>query len=412
MAANRIPPEILRQIFSNVEITDLHSLSMANPRWYDLTQEVLYKAPFLFPVSLTQFLRTVLTPGCDILASHVQTLTVNWQSYYAEPIGPVELPLFRTAAQNLGLSYPLTLTDDHVALLLHLLPRVNKLHLWPADTPSTNSDFLGVNNGRHRLPLALRSVTHLSCTWVSNQRGVTSDMLLTILTLPNIQTIEVQILDEIDDPYPAATDATSSVSTLHISYSEISIPSLGRILLVPRALTHLSFASTITTTSIDLGELHSALEPVRNTLQMLELITETGNTWTPGPGSTRAASQSFSEWPMLSVLRCPLRLLLGDCHGMGARHLWDVLPLGLCDLEVWMNRDWSSGEVVSEFVALMGWKEEVVPRLRRGAVGLDLWTPEVLWQRLRSACEIADVELVSEGTFQLVGVGGEELLFM
>lgn len=77
-----------------------------------------------------------------------------------------------------------------------------------------------------------------------------------------------------------------------------------------------------------------------------------------------------------------------------------------------MNTDWSSGEVVSEFVALMGWKEEVVPRLRRGAVGLDLWTPEVLWQRLRSACEIADVALVSEGTFQLVGVGGEELLFM
>lgn len=410
MAANRIPPEILRQIFSYVENTDLPSLCMANPRWYALTQEVLYKAPCLFPVSLTQFLRTILTPGCDILASHVQTLTVNWQSYYAEPIGPVELPLFRSAAQKLGLNYPLTLTDDHVALLLHLLPRVDKLHLWPADTASTNNDFLGATNGTLRLPLALRSVTHLSCTWVSNQRGVTSDMLLTILTLPNIQIIEVQILDEIDDAYPAATDATSSVSTLHISYSEISIPSLGRILLVPRALTHLSFASTITTTSIDLGELHSALEPVRNTLQVLELIPEHGNEWTPGPASTRAASQSFSAWPMLSVLRCPLRLLLGDCHGMGSRHLWDVLPVGLRDLEVWMNRDWSGGEVVGEFVALMRWKEEVVPRLRRGAVGLDLWTAQSLWQRLRSACEIADVELVSEGSFQLVGVGGEELL--
>lgn len=158
---------------------------MANPRWYALAQELLYKDLCLFPASLTQFLRTVLTPGCDILASHVQTLTVTWQSFYADPIDPIDLPIFRIAIQNLGLTNPLTLTNDHVALLLHLLPHVRELHLWPPDSPSTHNDYLVATNGT--LPLALRSVRHLSCTWVSNHRGVTRDMLLTILTCQTLK---------------------------------------------------------------------------------------------------------------------------------------------------------------------------------------------------------------------------------
>lgn len=319
MAANRIPPEILRQIFSYVELTDLPSLSMANPRWYALTQELLYKDLCLFPASLTQFLRTVLTPGCDILASHVQTLTVTWQSFYAEPIDPIDLPIFRIAIQNLGLTNPLTLTNDYVALLLHLLPHVRELHLWPPDSPSTYNDYLVATNGT--LPLALRSVRHLSCTWASNHRGVTRDMLLTILTLPNIETVEVHILDEIDDPYPVATNATSLISTLHISYSEISIPSLAHILLVPRARTHLSFTSTIHPVIIDLGELYSALAPVRDTLQVLELILGYRGSWaTPaGPVSAHAARQSFSAWPKLGRLLCAAggRLRHGRATSLG-----------------------------------------------------------------------------------------------
>lgn len=99
-------------------------------------------------------------------------------------------------------------------------------------------------------------------------------------------------------------------------------------------------------------------------------------------------------------------MLLGDDYEMGARRLWDVLPVGICDLEVWTHQAWSGGEVVQELVALVERKEEV-PGLRRGAFEWDHGTPDSLRHRLTSACKVANVELVSQGSFKLVGVGGD-----
>lgn len=53
--------------------------------------------------------------------------------------------------------------------------------------------------------------------------GMTSDMLLSMVTLPQIRTLEVQLIDEINDTFPRAT---SAMSTLHMLCSPISIRSL------------------------------------------------------------------------------------------------------------------------------------------------------------------------------------------
>lgn len=277
MAVNTIPVELLHEIFTYLGFTDQLSVPLVSPRWYATSRVALYQSLSLIPVSLMLFLRTVLTPGLEYLATHVRTLTVTWKSLHAEPIEPADLPRFDAAAQHYCLTQPRTMTNDYVELLLHLLPRVHELHLCPPDAPSSYNDFLGATPNSVHLPLALRSVRHLSCTWISHHHGVTSEMLLAMLTLPNIRTLEVEILEDIDDPYPAITTATSPISKLHISYSQISLQSLARILQVPWALRHLSFSSTTYVMSTNLEELYPALEPLRPTLQLLELQVGQGN---------------------------------------------------------------------------------------------------------------------------------------
>lgn len=395
MASNTVPSEILRQIFSYLGYTDLLNVSLTSSKWYPFSQELLYNAPSFFPTSIVLFLRTVLTPGNNSLADHVRTLSITWQNHYAQPVDPADLHLFTAGVERSSLNRPLSLTDDHVALLLHLLPRVLVLDLCPPDSPSNYNQFLGLTSGN--LPLALQSVRQISCTWISHQRGVTSEMLLAIILLPSIRTIEVQILDEIEDPYPAIHNKTSTVTRLDISYSQISLLSLGYILQLPRALTHLSFTSTITTDHTVLEELQTALDPVKNTLQMLEVDIEGWHFGEDGPGSGRPV-RSFRTWPVLCRLKCPLRLLLGDRYADPRLHLEDVLPHGIHHLEIGVDHQWTGEDVVEEFVRLVAQKAVVAPGLRN-AVWNDWGVLPELTKRLSDACEVADVILAQAGLY-------------
>lgn len=371
MAANTAPVEILREIFSYLAVADLASVSLVSPGWYAAALEPLYETANLSPLSLMPFLRTILTPSLDIFRTHVRTLCVAWQSLPAIPIDPAVLQIFHAAAQHHGLPQSGAMSNDSlVELLLHFLPRVHTLHLSPPGDSNSYNDFFGATPTGVHLPLALRSVRHLSYTSISQSRGVSNEVLLTMLSLPNIDRLEVHLLDEIDDSFPAATSATSALSKLHISYSQITLTSLARILAVPRALRQLSFTSDRTVGSINIDELHDALAPVRPTLEVLEVYLQPENQWMSAMMLQLPLRDSFQDWPMLRGLRCPMRLLVGDFQGTGSRHLWEVLPRGVCELEVCIDPSWGREEVVEEFVHLLHQKVDVVPCLRKAIVGL------------------------------------------
>ncbi|KAL0639032.1 hypothetical protein Q9L58_001914 [Maublancomyces gigas] len=341
------------------------------------------------------FLRTLLTPGLDTLATHVRSISVSWDSLLAEPIDPVDLPLFHAAAQLHGLTEPCTMTNDFVELLLHLLPRVHSLVLRPADTPSTYDTFLGSTTAGVPLPLALRSVRNLSCTWNSHYYGVTGEMFLMMMTLPNIRTLDVQILDGVNDALPTAT---SAVTTLHILYSGQSIKPLAPILRVPRALTHLSFIISIHATDVDLLELHHALEPQRNTIQLLDLRL------TPDHRSAHqgvALTASFATWPVLRGLRCPLRMLPGD-RPCTMRRLREVFPPNLCELQLFVDYAYWYADVLDALLRLIVCMTEVVPLLRKVAISGNCDRP--VWMQVWSVCRQIGIELVPESEFEFAVV--------
>lgn len=403
MAANIVPVEILRQIFSYLVFADLVRVPLVSPSWYAVSVELLYRHPRIFPDSLINFLRTILTPSFEIQRTHVRTLSLTWRTFDIAPIDPVVLSIFRDAAEHHGLRLPTFLSRDSlVPLLLHLLPRIDTLHLFPPAGPTRHNAFLGTTPTSVHLPLALRSVRHISCTWFSHLRGVSSQMLLTMLGLPNIHSLEVHLLSDIDDRFPTATSVSSGVSRLHISYSEISLTSLASILLVPRALRQLLFSSIHSDTSDSPDALYDALAPLRPMLELLELHFRSANRWTVAPVLRLPQRETFQHWPVLWRLRCPMRLLLGDAAGTDTRHIWEVLPRGIRELAVCIDFRWNNTDVVEQLQSLLDRRMYVVPSLLRVAVNWNGLNRPVTWGSLQTLCQAADVGLVEEPEFSIL----------
>lgn len=397
MAANTVPVEILRQIFSYLVFTDLVRVSIVSQSWYAACVESLYKSPRLFTQSLITFLRTILTTSLEPLRTHVRTLSLTWSIFHLTPIDPGVLSIFRAAAKQHELRLPTSMSiDSLVPLLLHLLPRVHTLHLFPPGSATRHNAFLGANPTSTQLPLALRSVRHLSCTWFSHTRGVSSALLLTMLTLPNIASLEVHILADIDHGFPTSASVTSRVARLHISYSEITLTSLARILAVPCALRELVFCSVSAVGSISVKTLYAALAPVRPTLEILELRFRAGRSTAGALVRWKPERDTFRDWPVLRRLRCAMRVLVGDVHPVEPGRVCGVLSRGLLELAVEVDVSWDGGHVVQELEELMRRRVDVVPCFRRVVVDLGGVNTPLRWGRLRTLCEAAGVELVSD----------------
>lgn len=312
MTANTIPVEILHQIISLLPISDLPNVSLISPHWYGPSQEALYHTLHLFPVSLMLFARTLVTPGLDNLASHVRTLSITWQTSPAETVENADLARFDAAAAAHGIRLPRSTSNDLVELLLHLLPRVNTLELSPPDSASGANDFLDVTPPGLHLPLGLRSLRSLSCTWPSHTRGVSTGLLLSLLSQPHLRTLTVDLLDDADSGVLFA-QGTSGITTLHIRHTHIAFPNLPGILAAPRALEHLSLTAMSPADEAGLTRLYEALEPLRETLHVLEIRLDRGNrAWSVNMIPAAPPPASFGDWPVLHTLRCPLRLLQGN----------------------------------------------------------------------------------------------------
>lgn len=377
--------EILIDIFSLLSTTDLGRVSRVSRRWHEICEPVLYKEPNLsdtrrVPAAIELFLRTLLAPGCERLASLVRVLNFQWLDahFNVTPERKDIMDITAAAVSRIGAPnscFPGS-HSAHVVLLMHLLPRLRHLALEYISEEAFNDIMHGISPS-NPIPLAFSSLTHFSYETSYLSVGVTPKALLLLLQLPYLRSLSVEVMVNIDLDTFTGVGGTSGVTKLCLSYCDISAASVSLILSVPRALEYFSYGGDCVVGFVD------ALLPLRGTLTHLHL--DFGCTFDP------AQMLNLREWPVLHTLRCSPALLLTD-----GRSIAQVLPrcirrLGLldfCDAEPWR----ASGEAVDAVVQLVGQKW-MVPELERLFVENESMLDR---GKVWFACEAAGVVLVDD----------------
>lgn len=383
----RCPHEISAHIVSYLSQQDLTSTARDSRQLHDICQPLLYKEPCIItgtqlPPSLYIFLRTLLSPGREILATHVRWLTVHWTNQDADLLlqPAVDTALLTSSASSLGLPNPLFDSSACVVLLLHLLPRLHTLHVIPAHDRDKLDQFLS------GAPTALQSLREFRWYSANRHSGVSPGMLLALLRLPRIRIIDVHMVTRL--PPATLAERTSCVTHLEFSFGGLSARSLALVLAVPRALTHFTYRA-VAGNRASMAELADALRPVRETLQHLDLDVFRCIGSVPSGVCGDGSIGSLRTWPALRSVRCSLAVLVGS-----EESLVDVLPGGLCALETIQDPVWSVEKVVREVEAVVLGMKTAVPRLATVAVHVDCQKSEVIMVRLKDACVAEGVRLV------------------
>lgn len=391
MGVQSIPTEILIQIFSSLTSPDLLRTSRVSRRIRAISLPLLYSSLSLAttedigvnpaPVStLEKFLRTVLAPGGEALAAHVNTLNLYWAhrgTNNEEPQSPQPLNQMALAPHNLT-------PNAQVVLLLSRLPNLRVFDVTPnfTGTWSFNNFALEFIVTEPSFQSAFHSLREVRFTPRRTEFGVDEQTLLVLLQLPSIDCIDIylHITSDIEPDY--GEGLSSSVTKLNLWNDGIEADELATILMIPRALTHLSCTSPMS------GVFKGAMRPVRRTLQYLHLAPLYNARVPPELGSLR-------RWGKLRSVQCILDHLLGKAIP-GFRHLVDVLPSGIRELGIMDREDEDYPRVVEEVVALLQRKAELVPGLKRLTVDMPAGEQQEILLR---ACAAAGVSFSSQGVF-------------
>lgn len=363
--SNSVPPEVLRQIFSYLTGRDLVNISLVSRPWHIWSQERLYSqvALMVAPSKVSIFLRTLLSPGLEHLASYVRGLHVRVFPCRLGPNDQYILPALTAAAVRLRLPYQEFTVGEQVMLLLHLLPRLEELFLRSVSDITIVDTLLNAANDPTDLPLALRSIHHISCTWGHRSYGLLPDNVMALSLLPRIRTIHTHMHAMIPVPFPTVQHGTSNITSLNLTCWNFRIATLGHILCIPRALTSLSLNADINWNATAVSGLQQALEPLRLTLQTLVLVFR--YPWDEMAEVLQSIRLSVRTWPMLRSLTCSARVLLGDKYAEPTRYLYDLLPLSLLELrldpEPWI---WGEDPMPDELIRLMERQASSVPLLQ------------------------------------------------
>lgn len=397
-----LPTEILAEIFSYLPAADLAHTSHLSRCFYAISAPLLYAAPNLttshdddhiyhprhihIPSSLEIFLRTLLTPRGHSLASLVHSLTLRWVHTLRDNAGPRAGPLLVPLSP---LAIKAQFPNTQIMLLLLHLPRLLALDICATfASASTFDDFMKGffgNQETQPFPPALQTLKEFRLSSPDLQGSVNGQTLLTIMTLPNITSVDV-VLSIIEDFFPEFTPAsTSNITKLELIDAFVSPDELLHILMIPRALTHFTLSPAYQYNLINV------IEPLRASLQYLAVdvqnLDEQGsddeddNPLVPTIGSLKG-------WLQLHTLRCPLVPLLGENR---QQHLVDVLPVGIRELEILHDQYYSVAKVVREVVQVLRRKQELVPRLHMVTVAMAAGKQRRI---LRAACDAAKVGLV------------------
>lgn len=395
----RFPREILDNVWSNLSSADLITTSRVSHDFNVLSAPFLYKKPNLSSHSSSRYLllRTLLTPGRESLATHVKSLSVHWDDFDVETndIPESDIALLTLGASRLGLGDPFASEGAQVILLLSLLPSLRVLSMHPIVEVDSFSLFMEDHHYQRpvmTLPLGFRSLRDFHWATADMERGLSVRILLTILSLPYIRTMSVQMgaPEMCDVIVPSPTIPTnsirsSSVTHLTLYHGNISEWWIPGVLQIPQALTHLTLEQ-FWASNFRIPGLRSALEPLKSSLQLLHLgysLVGRNVAFTNTIGSLR-------DWPVLRTLRIIPSALVLKTSSPG--YFADVLPECIRDLEFLSDLGWTTKDMVPELLVLLEQKHKV-PRLR--TLGL-LWgsrTRNKMIVKLDVACKEAEVEL-------------------
>lgn len=405
------PDEIILEIFAYLSCSSLASTSRASHRFHAISQPLLYRAPVLITNPRTQdtleiFLNSLLTPGREWLAYHVQSLTLQ---LYRPRAGVGVTPEIATVASRLMINWqPLTAQYTYLVILLNLLPRLRTIDFSPPHSNRGFDQFLRetrlappITFHPEGLPIALQSLREFRCIQRDNSHGLTAVALIAFMNLPSIRIIEIH-LDTADNSYLSTCtgNPSSNVTDLRLSYEGAIFWSFQTILKIPRALER--FSCTVTSDEgYFLPTLKNSLEPLRNSLQSLRLdfteVTETYNSEDEDEDDLVAhVIKPLRDWPVLRTVMTSLMPLLGMGLWPDSPRLVDVLPVGIRELEILSDHYWSPVETVREVLEMLGEKMVMVPALEKLAVlTAERLKPEAR-ERLRVACDAAGVTLVED----------------
>lgn len=281
-------------------------------------------------------------------------------------------------------------------LLLHLLPRLQSLDVAHLIGKVHFMDALQMIPD-DRLPTGLLSIQEFDSLY----QGVTPSFFYTLLRLPRIRGVTVRIIDSLDNgdsddgetnyhpdmstgsPWPPVY-GSSNVTGLAILFAEFPCPTTSRIFKIPRALETLWYeTSCISAVLPDLGR---ALQPLRNSLQVLYLICpvlDMGDRGSTTIGTLRG-------WPVLTAVTISLRVLVGGPPGI--LRLEDVLPAGIRALTIVSDPSWSLEATVDVLVGLLSRKHTVLPALNSLKIPFAIEYDFELCKIVVAACQEAGVE--------------------
>lgn len=395
-----LPDELLAQIVSYLLRPDLASVCRVSRRIHRITTRLLYNEAYLgasneSSIDLGLLIRTLLSPGGEILAPLVHHVHVAW-SCEVMPLYHEDLRLFLAAAASAPCwgFVGCQLTEcGQVILLLHLLPELHTLDVSPPAESDEFTDFIDTlcspTQTPTPLPLGLRSLRAYNCFYEPFGCSAFASTLLTMLRLPQIKSITMPVHYGIyfsDADALLAATTFSPITHLKFPFARITQHELATILSAPRALTHFAFFPRSININYDFNLLRHAIAPLRASLTCLVLQFWTSQTRARHRGGASSTLGSLREWPVLRTLRCSLLPLLGLGLSGESRDIAAVLPECLRELEIFEDRVWTPDEALEEALVLVRCKRVRVPELRRLTVFSRRGGEALARERLRMAC--------------------------
>lgn len=401
----RLPNEILSEIVSNLSTSDLASTSRVSQLFHSVSERYLYAAPQIVTntKAIENFLRTILVPGNQSLATRVVSLTLvspDPGSKDRRKVRPMAFTSRRRMNQFSRATATVTSTTAQDALivqLLDLLPHLQVLQLGSLETKYSFHNFINTSDSvlPANLPVSLQSLREFRCQKKNDIGGIEVNTLLMLLDLPLIHTIDVHIIDGIVKP--TKSNKTSNVSNISLSYKNKREASLGTILGRLQAVKRLSYTISNSYIVSHSRRLSQALQPLKATLQYLRLDCATLAEIDDGDGNDNTRKiGSLRDWPVLRTLIASLLPLLGTVLVDTAPRLVDVLPECLCKIEILEDRYWSTIDAIGHLRKVIAEKETMVPGLEAVAIhgaerrqaGIDVC--------LKPVCAMAGVAFVND----------------
>lgn len=242
----------------------------------------------------------------------------------------------------------------YIQRVLCLLPHLEVVELAPAGDLDVFSELLNHADGTQLQHL--REVRYISGHVT---RCMSNKTLIALLMLPSIRRIDVRL--GADEELPAAAESTRKSAVTDLQFiSPINPVTLVRVLEYSRALTRFTY-ERITVETINSKQIGQALASNIHTLHYLALNIAhnvRGNSHpATGDHGTCFNLGTLREWPVLWVVKSPLRLLLGRRRSETTLRLADVLPAVIRVLQIELDSDWTRKEIYDELYGVLKLKE-------------------------------------------------------